>query len=193
MSPRKIIRSPSSGIPSIIKRAVLRVSSPEFVKGIAEEDPEMVIALPIIQEINRKGYITIESQRGFFRPKTKTNERAYVCGFIHRNKASNFIHTMNLMTDKLAVMIPICGNDCFLPASMDLPLTETGGKIRTHMSMALPKMVWESYCKEAELGKQCDEFVVIFCWDPKWNRDALMIGGTEVESDGLFLDIKHCL
>lgn len=158
-------------------------SSPLFIQRIKEEDDSMLKHLPILQDINAQGYITIESQAGRKTSGTsrldgkqyELNERAFVSGFMQEAKAVEFIRQMNTTTDKNAMFLTYCEDSIYLPSSLDIPVTITkkAGKteINTHMSSALPQSVWHSWRKQAHLNKT-EKIVCILCWDPLWNRKA---------------------
>jgi hypothetical protein len=165
------------------RKAVEMFSSPLFIQRIKEEDNSMLKHLPILQEINAHGYLTIESQAG---RKTsgksrldgkhyELSERAFVSGFMQEAKAVEFIKHMNTTTDKNAMFLTSCEDSLYLPSSLDIPVTITKkeGKteINTHLSSALPQSVWDSWRKQIHLNKN-EKIVFILCWDPLWNRNA---------------------
>jgi len=166
--------------------AVALFNSAEFKERVNEEDATMLRQLAILQEINRHGFITVNSQAG---AKTKGKhyetgkpyenmERAYLMGFMLETKAPEFIKNMGLKTDKNAVFVPVCSDDIKLPSALDIPLTMTKSgfpkeiRIDTHFSSALPKSTFESFRKQAKLNKS-EKVVFIFCWDSEWGRQGL--------------------
>lgn len=167
------------------KHAVEKFSSAEFRAGLEEEDPTMLKHMETLKEINRLGYLTVESQAG--RKSTGhhylekwpylSEERAYIRGYMMLEDAAKFIEHMGYTTDKNAVMIPICCDNVDVPSSTDIPLTTTTrlstGKrtSTTHMSMAVPQSVDTHQRKQLHLNKT-EKAVLVFCWDPKWNRLA---------------------
>ncbi len=179
------------------KKAAMMFSSKTFHHRIREEDETMLKHLPILQEINTHGYLTIESQAGrkssgkSYDDGTsyEISERAYITGFMQEAKAVEFIKQMNTTTDKNAIFLTYCEDSLYLPSSLDIPVTITknGGKteINTHMSSALPQSVWHSWRKQVHLNKT-EKIVFIQCWDPLWNRNAS-------GHNGLFKDILHVL
>jgi len=165
-------------------QAVALFNSAEFKERVQEEDSSMLRQLAVLQEINRHGFITVNSQAG---AKTKGKhyktgklyenmERAYLMGFMLETDAALFIKNMGIKTDKNAVFVPVCSDDIKLPSALDIPLTITkiGGvtRIDTHFSSALPKSTFESFRKQAKLNKS-EKVVFIFCWDSEWGRKGL--------------------
>jgi len=165
-------------------QAVALFNSAEFKERVQEEDASMLRQLTILQEINKHGFITVNSQAG---AKTKGKhyetgkayenmERAYLMGFMLETEAVLFIKNMGIKTDKNAVFVPVCSDDIKLPSALDIPLTITkiGGvaRVDTHFSSALPKSTFESFRKQAKLNKS-EKVVFIFCWDSEWGRKGL--------------------
>lgn len=180
-----------------IKYSVQVFSSPEFVERIKTEDPKMVKHLLILKKINANGFLTTESQGGHKWSGTSVVdgqpttiiERAYLSGFMLETTAAAFIKNIGLLTDKNAIYVPPCNDNIHLPVSLDIPVTVTKTKhkyvITTHMSVALPQSVWQSYRKQAHINKT-EKVVYIQCWDPKWNNNAS-------SSSGLFTDVLRTL
>ena len=133
----------------------------------------MLKHLPLLQKINKNGFITVESQAGN-RSKGKGYEiieRAYITGFMKETDAEQFIKNMAIHTDKNAVYVPVCNET---PPSLDIPLTITKQedvRVTTHMSATLPKEAEAFFRKMASLSKS-EKVVFIFCWDPMWCRLA---------------------
>lgn len=192
------------------EKAVKMLSSDEFKERVIDEDESMLDHINNLTKINKKGFITTESQGGK-KSTGKTpegkhftiQERAFVSGFMLEKKAEEFIKTINTKTDKNAMFIPHCEDKVYLPSGLDIPLTITNvagsssrgyrrqsllsgtrNDITTHTSSALPKTIWEMYRKQAGINKT-EKIVYVFCWDTKWNRNAS-------KKNGLFIDIiKH--
>lgn len=185
-----------------IKASVKLLSSPEFLQRVKEEDERMVAHLDILRKINQKGFLTVNSQAGIrstgrsqidgpdFGKPYETNERAYLLGFMLEAEAAEFLKKMSLSTDKNAIFVPFCDDSIYIPRELDIPLTvsKVGAnkeKIVTHMSIALPESVWNSYRKQARINKS-EKVVFLLCWDTKWNRNAS-------SSHGLFTDVLKML
>lgn len=172
------------------------MSSKEFLQRILEEDPSMVKNLPILQKINAKGYLTIESQAGRKSngKSVKTglafvmHERAYLSGFMPTVLAEMFVKKFNLSSSLCAVHVPSC-HELDVNAKLDLPITyhtdRNGSFVDTHMSMAIPKQVEMQWKKQLHIDKT-EKTSQIFCYDPEWNRPAF-------SSNGLFTKVFKVL
>jgi hypothetical protein len=163
------------------KKAIIKFDDPEFIKNIKEEDPTMVKHLDILKEINKYGYLTKNSQAG---RKSNEYERAYIQGFMMKKNAIEFLKRMNINTDKNAIYVSVSNNN--IESSFDIPLTiEKNNKweVVTHMSTTVPLRIWDQERKYLNLDK---DVVYIFCWDPKWNRNAST-------KTGLFTDVLKIL
>lgn len=160
------------------KKAVSMFDNPEFIANIKEEDPTMVKHLDILKKINENGYLTKNSQAG---RKTKNeNERAYIQGFMMKKNAIEFLKRMNIETDKNAIYVSINEKEPIF----NIPLTiENKWEVVTHMSTTLPVRIWNQERKYLNLDAN---IVYIFCWDPKWNRNAS-------SKNGLFIDVLNVL
>jgi hypothetical protein len=157
------------------KKVVAKFDHPEFIKNIKEEDLTMVKHLGILKEINECGLLTTNSQAG------NTYERAYILGFMLKKDAIQFIKNMNIDTDKNALYVSISNIDA--DPKLDIPLTIENQKVITHMSTSVPRRIWENERKQLDLD---DDIIYIFCWDPKWNRNAS-------SKMGLFTDVLKIL
>ena len=159
------------------KKAVTKFDNPEFIANIKEEDPSMVKHLDILKKINENGYLTKNSQAG---RKTKNEyERAYIQGFMMKKDAIEFLKRMNIETDKNAIYVSINEKEPLF----NIPLTIQINKVVTHMSTTVPLRIWNQERKYLNLDK---DVVYIFCWDPKWNRNAS-------SKTGLFTDVLKIL
>lgn len=187
-------------------RAVTFLASAEFADRVAEEDPAMAAQIPLLQRMNALGYLTHESQSGKPKPlapsaKRAIWERAFVVGFMKQATAAKFIRDMGVLTDKVAVYIPVI--DCWdsktvaarIPSSLDVPVTATVElerkrdfqfQVDTHLSPVVPLTVDVANRKYVRLDASAKDVVQVCCWDPKWNR--LSSG-----KDGLFTDVVRIL
>ena len=169
------------------KKAVALFETEAFIQRVKEEDPTMLKHLPLLQKINKLGFLTVNSQAGN-RSKGKGYEileRAYLVGFMLEKDAEQFIKNMGVHTDKNAVYVPVCDET---PSSLDVPLTITKKddvKVETHMSTSLPKEAEAFFRKMAFLNKS-EKVVFLFCWDPLWCRLAS-------GRNGLFTDVIRVL
>lgn len=172
-------------------------NSAEFIERIREEDPRMLRHLPMLQKINARGYLTLNSQSGqlqkgisiFTKKPFENHERAYLLGYLEEAKAVEFLKKISTQTDKNAIFVPVCDGSLKIPSALDIPLTYTKSQgiteIHTHMSSALPKETAEFFRKQAHLDKSV-KAVFVLCWDPLWNRNAS-------GRNGLFTDVLHSL
>ena len=179
------------------KEILKTLSSKDFYERIKEEDPNMVKFIPTFREINRLGFLTLNSQAGHQTKGRKSyttgkpykiSERAYMDGFLKEDHAERFLKEIALTTDKIAIYISAC-KDPNIPSKFDIPLTitESDGKteVNTHMSTAIPETVLAHFRKQVHLNKS-EKAVYIFCLDPIWNRPAS-------RKDGLFSEILQAL
>lgn len=181
---------------SVLLRSSEYLLTDEFKQRVMEEDNTMVHMIPTLSQMNRLGYLTVDSQEGkieHFRkngiPYTK-KQRSYVAGLMDITLARRFIHIMNLETDMCAINIPIVcdGCDIRLPPDLDIPLTTSHAKnkhpkVETHMSTAIPynevvnssgKLFSDIYSKfKCKQFLETKKLYYVFCWDPKWARNIL--------------------
>jgi hypothetical protein len=64
--------------------------------GDPDEDASMAAARPLLANINRLGFLTIDSQMG--KKETKTFQRAYICGLVTKDTADrlkNYFRTID--------------------------------------------------------------------------------------------------
>ena len=168
-----------------LKNAVTMFDKPEFIENIKDEDPTMVKHLDILKKINQHGYITTNSQAG--RKEPTIYERAYVTGFMSKKDAGKFIQNMNIETDKNAIAVVWSH---YPDPKLDIPLTienkKGKWKVFTHMSTSISLQFYTHEKQKTNLLFADNEIVYIFCWDPKWNRNAS-------SKNGLFTDILKIL
>lgn len=165
------------------KKAVAKFDDPAFIKNIKEEDPTMVKHLDILKQINEHGLLTTNSQAG--RKTASIYERGYITGIMLKKDAFEFIKNMSIETDKV-VISPSWA--IFVDPKFDIPITiekKDGWEVCTHMSTSIPKRFWDRERKQLNLDINLD-IVYIFCWDPKWNRNASC-------KNGLFTDVLKVL
>ena len=175
------------------KSAIEQFDSPEFKKRIVEEDSTMMKQLPLLKEINKLGYLTIESQAGRHSvgKSYSISERAYMAGFMEQETAAKFIKYISINTDKNAAYVPVCGNYDLVPSKLDIPVTVSVDtksglqNIETHLSPVIPLEIDKLQRKQVKLNLT-DKSVFIVCWDIKWNRLAS-------GQSGLFTDIIKAL
>ena len=167
------------------KKAVDNFTNPEFIANIEEEEPNMVKQLDILKKINKHGYLTTNSQSGI---KTENyEERSFIIGFMLRKDAENFVHNMNMKTDKIALCVVV--SDTYADRKIDIPLTMENKKgiwkSFTHMSTFVPFKYFNKEKQKIGLEPNTD-VLYIFCLDPTWNRSAS-------SKTGLFTDVLKIL
>ncbi len=180
-----------------LENAISKFDTSEFKKRIHDEDCTMTKYLPVLKEINKLGFLTLESQAGNHIKRRSSidkklheiHEKAYIIGFMKEKDAIAFIRDISISTDKIAVHISVCNNNIDIPASLDIPLTITmidgDVTIHTHMSFVIPEKINKQYRKSVLLNDK-DKVVLIMCYDNKWNRTAS-------KKNGLFTDVKKSL
>ena len=168
--------------------AIYKFTSADFIKRINDEDDTMLKHLDILQNINMKGFLTVQSQAGnkIINKKYEIYEKAFIAGFMLEDIAIKFMKNFNIYTDKNCINIPYSNN---ISTSLDIPLTITNknGEINvdTHFPHVFTEEIWNYYRNELKLDKS-EKIVFILCWDNKWNRNASDI-------DGLFIDAYKIL
>jgi hypothetical protein len=96
-----------------------------------------------------------------------------------KKDAIEFLKRMNIKTDKNAIYVSINETEPIF----NIPLTMQLNKVVTHMSTTIPLRIWNQERKYLNLDK---DVVYIFCWDPKWTRNAS-------SKTGLFTDVLKIL
>jgi len=176
--------------------AVAMFSDASFAEKIKEEDPLMVKYIPLLQKINKAGFLTTNSQAGHMSKGKhfqtgkpyEMMERAYLQGFMMEADAAKFIKAMSIHTDKNAIFVPVGVSFDDIPSEFDIPLTITKTnseiKVETHMSAALPRDLSDFFKKLVHLNKS-EKVVFLSCWDTRWGRNA-------AGKQGLFTEVlKH--
>ena len=177
--------------------AVKLFGKESFIKKIKEEDLLMVKYIPLLQKINKAGFLTTNSQAGHHskgkhfqtgKPYELT-ERAYLEGFMLVADAEKFIKAMGIHTDKNAIFRPVCKSATELQPELDIPLTivKRGENIsvETHITVGLPENWSDLFKKMVNLNKS-EKVVFISCWDTNWGRSA-------AEKNGLFIQVLECM
>jgi hypothetical protein len=183
-----------------IQHSLTMFDSTSFIERIIEEDETMLPRLPILKQINSLGFLTIESQgsgRPKKTPKGMSLQRAYCMGFMLESQAASFIAEMSIFTDKVIFHLPFFQDNekskkkTNVSRELDIPLTilvsstKSTPKIETHTSTVIPLSVWDFYRKEAKINKS-EKIVLLYLYDPIWNRDAQ-------EENGLFTRMVEIL
>lgn len=179
------------------KAMVTYLKSEEFKKR--EDATTTQPGIKILEEINNSGYITTNSQIGTltkgYNPDTKKyyniKERAYLEGFMKKQKALAFITYMNTNTDKVAYYLfanpdPLFEKLYFSDVKHVSPrigVTISGDskkslsdidsfEIYTSLSTVLPKSTFDFYKKITKINKT-EDVLWVSVYDPLYGRDAI--------------------
>ncbi len=95
------------------KKMIQILSSSDFSNR--EDTQDTIKSLKSIIDINKKGFITVDSQEGIIKKgyNKETNkyyeirERAYINGFMKSDKAKKLVDYINFYTDKIAYIVQI--------------------------------------------------------------------------------------
>jgi hypothetical protein len=101
-----------------------------------------------------------------------------------RKDAHIFVNTINMNTDKIALSVVV--SDTYADPKLDIPLTMENKGIFTHMSTFVPFNYLNQEKQKMHLLDSMKDILYIFCWDPKWNRNAS-------SKTGLFTDVLKIL
>ena len=180
------------------KKAMVKyLKSEEF--SDREDAKTTLPAVKILQEINKHGYITTNSQIGDdydgFNPETKNyyriQERAYLEGYMKKEKGLALIEEINKKTDKVAYFLfanpdPDFEKLYFEGSVKDIPkvgvtISGTSKKsvadikkydIYTALPTVLPISTFYFYLKEAKINKR-ENVTWVSIYDPVYGRNAL--------------------
>lgn len=169
-------------------------------------------AIKVLQEINKAGFLTTNSQTGEdssgFNPDTKNyyriKERSYLDGYMKKEKAIKFIDHINTYTDKIAYFVygnpdPAFEKLYFGPdknAVPSIPVTVSGTSKKsvgdiddlsayTRLPTTLPQSTFDFYKSHAKINKSEDVHWVSVI-DSVYGRHAL-------KKDGLFTVVLEAL
>ncbi len=180
-----------------IKESIKHLNSSEFRDRVIEEDERMLSEIDILVKINKKGFLTNNSQSGrqlkgkhYQDKKSYTiDERAYLSGFMLKTKAETFLNALRKSSDKVGFTVSVCECNLDIPSELYIPLTTSKHagevKVTTHISPVISPELMASFIKESKLNKT-ESVVFIFCFDPEWNRYSS-------SKNGLFTDILKVL
>lgn len=180
-----------------LKESIKHLNSSEFRNRVKEEDERMLSEINILTEINKKGFLTNNSQSGrqekgkHYQDKKPyiIDERAYLSGFMLKTKAEKFIDNLRKSSDKVGLIVPVCECDLDIPSELYIPLTTTKHaskvQVNTHILPVISKKSMTFFLKESKVNKT-EPVVFICCFDPEWNRYSS-------SKNGLFTDILKAL
>ena len=170
---------------------VKEMQSDDFKERDINKDDSMMKHVPLLVDINRAGFLTINSQAGkeMQYENGVITERAYIHGFMLEKTAKEFIEKMGTYTDKNAGQFIAAGgyDDYKFGTPLTVVKNTSTGKIKyeTNLFMGLPTQVYERYLKFCKIDKS-EKVVYVQCWDPIWKRNA---SGKK----GLFTDVLRVL
>jgi hypothetical protein len=143
-----------------------------------EDAEDTCKSLKIIKIINKKQYITFDSQEGICDEKYKINERAYIVGFMKKLHAIKYNKNLNSNSNKVAIIIYTVPDTIFknYKIAYDIPLTIDNNKVFTHMSTIIPNSHYNFQRKQVKID-EIEDIVMVLTFDPQWNRQASSQGG----------------
>lgn len=149
-----------------------------------EDAHDTVPQVRFLQDINRNGFLTIDSQQGS--DNALDLERAYVCGFMRPNHYERALHAMNqLRSDKLLLNIPVATEKDFKARRIPLTIDKRTHEAFTTNAMFVPSMDFRFLKKQAGL-KPGEAVLLVLAMDPKWGRAA-------TSKQGLYHDLIRAL
>ena len=156
-----------------IDRMIKYLDSDEFRDR--EDAGDTVKSLNFIKKINKKQYLTFDSQEGILDKKYNINERAYIIGFMKKSHAIKYNMNLNSNSNKVAIIIYTVPDSIFkhYEKSYDIPLTTQKNKKEacTHMSTIIPDSYYNFERKQVKINKT-EDIVMVLTFDPQWNRNA---------------------
>jgi hypothetical protein len=190
-----------------IKKSIEYLASDEFK---TREDAESTLpAIKLLQEVNRKGFITNDSQQGViekgYNPDSKRyydiRERAYMTGYMKEVQGNKFIRWINTYTDKIAFATRAEPGEAFkklfyegpvdgvptIPVTISGTTPTKGVTIRefdqpTRIPTVVPESSFHFYRKLAHIDKS-EKVIFLNVVDPVYGRHAMSKRG------GLFEDV----
>ena len=136
----------------------------------------------LLADINAGGMLTFDSQDAPAGAGGGTRERAYVSVFMSKEQAAAFVDTLNVRTDKVAMIVHPCQR---FETSGRIPVTVDHGRIFTRFPPYMGMTDHKHLRKQAGLRPGAD-VAMVECLDARWGRCAWKKGG-------LFADIVRCL
>jgi hypothetical protein len=176
------------------------LNSSKFIKP-EMEDENMIKCVPLLQKINKLGFLTENSQRGSITQnpnKTITIERAYLNGLMPLEQAKIFIKKFNISGNQIAYYMPIFHMnkkqeqtviDLMMPVTITLNRKNKLKQVDSRQPTTFPHYVSEGILKAIHLSPQLYKnlnIVHIICIDPVWKRIA-------ESKNGLFTNVCHVL
>lgn len=120
-----------------------------------------------LADINRLGFVTIDSQEGL------RDERAYVTGFVQPGRAERFVERLNVSGDMVALVLR--PNARYVPDT-NIAVTRQKQTAVTKIPLLNSKADINGLQKEAGIAKS-QKVLLVDCFDPKWGRKAYATDG----------------
>ena len=167
-----------------------------------EDSQDTLTSITTLEKIIKNGFISTGSQEGIYnsgynaetKRYYKSKERAYLSGFMKRNKARKFVERLNSETNKIAFIIQIDPTKSFdklfnegnpeavssIPITVENSSSKKSG-IKTlypfsKIKLVLPKSTFNFMKKSAYLTKK-DLVEYVECIDPVYCRRANGVNG----------------
>ena len=167
-----------------------------------EDAQDTIPSIPILEKIISNGFISEGSQEGIYKSgynaKTKMyykiKERAYLSGFMKRDKARKFVERLNTETNKIAFIVQIDSSDAFnklfyegVPEAVSsIPVTvENSATIKSgikslypfsKIKLVIPLQAFNFMKKLAYLDKR-NRVEYVVCIDAVYCRRASSVNG----------------
>lgn len=180
-----------------IKHSIKYLKSSEFRD---REDAETTIdSIDLITKINSLGFLTDNSQEGVimkgYEPDSKMyyeiKERAYISGFMNKEKGRTLIRWMNMNTEMTAFEVLNESTDFFenlymKSSSQDIPniivTASRSAKVKaelpkikfskdTQLMVVLPEIIINNFKKQSKISKT-ENVIYISMFDAKYGRRA---------------------
>jgi len=156
------------------KNIISYLSSEEFK---SREDAQTTNT-DLLIEINKLGFITENSQEGViqkgYNKETKLSyeihERAYVTGFMLKDKALDFVNKIN-NSNKVAFIVSECSDEKYIYVSISKNSKTNEFKGDTKLYTSLSSEIINAIKKDMKLNKS-ENIEFICCFDPVYGRKA---------------------
>ena len=154
-----------------INRMIQYLDSDEFKNREDAEDTNK--SLKFIKKINKKQYLTFDSQEGILNKKYNIHERAYIIGFMKKSHAIKYNKNLNSNSNKVAIILYSVPDSIFKNYEIpyDIPLTVEKNKVFTHMATITSNSNFNFERKQVKIDKK-EDIVMVLTFDPQWNRKA---------------------
>jgi hypothetical protein len=171
-----------------IKHSVNYLKSKEFT-----EREDAITTIPTIDklvELNKHGLLTYDSQVG--KKDQYNTERAYINGFMEREKAEQLMQYVMIHTDKIMYIVGSVSDKKWMDnpifkrsESIPLTISTKTKEVETTMTTILPEEIVDFERKLVRITKNSN-IVPVFCFDPIWGRYT-------ISKNGLLNDILRCI